>query len=66
MSGYPFYGHEMARISGTARWEARVVLVSENGRRVVTKKECGSWFEADEWGERECASHRLCPRSSVG
>lgn len=66
MSGYPFYGHEVARISGTTRWEGRVVLVSANGRRILSKREFDSWFEADEWGDKESASFRLCPRSSDG
>lgn len=65
MSGYPFFGHEITQLPDCGGWEARVVMVFEGGRRVLSRNVFGSWFEADEWGTRESNIIRLCPRSSV-
>jgi hypothetical protein len=65
VSGYPFFGHEIARLPAGKGWEARVVMVREGGRRVLLKRVFASWFEADEWGAREANLIRLCPCSSV-
>ena len=55
----PFYGHEVQMCSDPKGWEVRIVFVREDGRQVLAKNVFSTWFEADEWGEREAARYRV-------